>query len=73
MIKIVLKLYFQGYTKHSQGAELRATENSVEVLNLGPPDSKSSFWVEITLSKIWWNKYLFGFNLRKQPSFFSSI
>ena len=43
MIKIVLKLYFQGYTKHSQGAELRATENSVEVLNSGPPDSKSSF------------------------------
>ena len=43
MIKIVLRLYLQGYTKHSQGAELRATENSVEVLNPGPPDSKSSF------------------------------
>ena len=49
MIKIVLRLYLQGYTKHSQGAELRATENSVEVLNPGPPDSKSSFWVEITV------------------------
>ena len=43
MIKIVLRLYLQGYTKQSQGAELRATENSVEVLNPVPPDSKSSF------------------------------